>query len=35
MRCASWGRAPGLYVYENILREAMIEALLAKSAQAQ
>lgn len=24
------GRAPGLYIYENILREAMIESLLAK-----
>jgi len=27
------GRAPGLYAYENILREAMIGALLAKGAQ--
>ena len=28
------GRAPGLYAYEHILREAMIEALLAKGTQA-
>lgn len=27
------GRAPGLYVYENILREAMIESLLAKDSR--
>jgi 4-hydroxy-tetrahydrodipicolinate reductase len=29
------GRAPGFYAYENILRDAMIESLLAKGAQTQ